>query len=325
MDIFVTRKIPDIGIKKLKERYDVEISSKPRNLTKEELMEGVKGKDALLSLLTDTIDEDIIDAGKDLKVISNYAVGYDNIDVEAATERGIAVTNTPGVLTEATAEIAWALMMAVARNVVQGDEFVRKDRFEGWDPTLMIGHELHGKTLGIVGMGNIGSKVAEISQSFQMDVIYYNRSRNQKVEDEIGAEYVELDELLSRSDFVSLHVPLTEETEGMIGSEELKKMSEDSYLINTARGEVVDEEALVKTLKDGGIAGAGIDVYADEPHGANPEYYDLENVVLTPHLGSASYRAREGMSVMAAENIIAILEGEEPENIVNPVVLKQKQ
>ncbi len=322
MEIFITRRIPEIGIKKLKEEYEIEVSQKPRNLTKEELIEGVKGKDAVLSLLTDTIDEDIIDAGKELKVISNYAVGYDNIDVEAATERGIAVTNTPGVLTEATAEIAWALMMAVARNVIQGDEFVREDGFKGWDPTLMIGHELHEKTLGIVGMGNIGSKVADISQSFEMDVIYYNRSRKKEVEKKVGAEYVELDELLSRSDFVSLHVPLTEETEEMIGKEELNKMREDSYLINTARGEVIDEEALVETLKEGGIAGAGIDVYANEPHGSNPEYYDLENVVLTPHLGSASHKAREGMAVMAAENIIAVLEGDEPENIVNPTVLK---
>jgi len=267
------------------------------------------------------IDEEIIEAGDDLKVISNYAVGYDNIDVEAATERGIVVTNTPGVLTEATAEIAWALMMSVARNVVNGDEFVREDRFEGWDPTLMLGHELHGKTLGIVGMGNIGSKVAEMSQGFDMEVIYYNKSRNEDIEEKIGAEFVELDELLSRSDFVSLHVPLTDKTEGMIGKEELELMSYDSYLINTARGEVVDEDALVETLKEGGIAGAGIDVYADEPHGANPDYYDLDNVVLTPHLGSASHKAREGMAVMAAENILSILEGKEPENIVNPEVL----
>ncbi|MBS3781861.1 MAG: D-glycerate dehydrogenase [Candidatus Thermoplasmatota archaeon] len=322
MDIFVTRKIPEIGIEKLKERYDVEVSQKPRNLTKKELIENVKEKDALLCLLTDTIDEDIIDAGKDLKAISNYAVGYDNIDVGAATERGIAVTNTPGVLTEATAEIAWSLMMAVARNVVSGDKFVREDRFEGWDPTLMLGHELHGKTLGIVGMGNIGSKVAEISQGFDMDIIYYNRSEKKDIEEKLGAEYVELDELLVRSDFVSLHVPLTEETEGMIGEDELEKMNEDSYLINTARGEVVDEDALVETLKEGGIAGAGIDVYADEPHGANPDYYELDNVVLTPHLGSASFRAREGMAVMAAENIIAVLEGDEPDNIVNPTVFK---
>ncbi len=322
MDIFVTRKIPEIGIRKLKKRYEVKVSQKSRNLTKEELIEGVKGKKAILCLLTDTIDEDIIDAGKDLKIISNYAVGYDNIDVEAATERDIAVTNTPGVLTEATAEIAWSLMMAVSRNVVQGDNFVREDNFEGWDPTLMIGHELHDKTLGIIGMGNIGGKVAEISQSFDMEVIYHNRSRKQEIENKTGAEYVDLDELLSRSDFVSLHVPLTEETEGMIGKEELDKMSEDSYLINTARGEVVDEKSLIETLREEGIAGAGIDVYADEPHGANPEYYDLENVVLTPHLGSASYKAREGMARMAADNIIAILEGEEPENIVNPSVLK---
>lgn len=321
MDIFVTRKIPEVGIQKLRERHDVEVSKKSRNLTKEELIEGVKEKDAVLCLLTDTIDEDIIDAGKDLKVISNYAVGYDNIEVECATERGIAVTNTPGVLTEATAEIAWTLIMAVSRNVVPGDKFVRQDRFEGWDPTLMIGHELHGKTLGIVGMGNIGSKVAEMSQGFDMDVIYYNRSRNEEMEEKMGARYVELNELVSRSDFVSIHVPLTDETEGMIGKEELEMMDEDSYLINTARGEVVDEDALVETLKEGSIAGAGIDVYANEPHGANPDYYDLDNVVLTPHLGSASHRAREGMALMAAENILSILEGKEPENIVNPEVL----
>ena len=321
MEVFVTRRIPEIGIEKLREEHEVEVSDKPRNLSKEEIIESVKGKDAVLCLLTDMMDEEIIKAGEDLKVISNYAVGYDNIDVEAATERGIAVTNTPGVLTEATAEIAWALMMSVARNVVNGDEFVREDRFEGWDPTLMLGHELHGKTLGIVGMGNIGSKVAEMSQGFDMEVIYYNKSRNEDIEEKIGAEFVELDELLSRSDFVSLHVPLTDKTEGMIGKEELELMSYDSYLINTARGEVVDEDALVETLKEGGIAGAGIDVYADEPHGANPDYYDLDNVVLTPHLGSASHKAREGMAVMAAENILSILEGKEPENIVNPEVL----
>ncbi len=322
MKVYVTRKIPKVGIQKLREKFEVEVSQKSRNLTKEELIDNVKGKDALLCLLTDTIDEEVIEAGGDLKVISNYAVGYDNIDVDVATEKGIAVTNTPGVLTEATAEIAWSLMMAVARNVVEGDEFVRKDNFEGWDPTLMLGHELHGKTLGIVGMGNIGSKVAEISQGFDMDVIYYNRSPNEEMEEKIGAEYVELEELLSRSDFVSLHVPLTEQTKGMIGKEELEKMDEEAYLINTARGEVVDEDALVETLKEGGIAGAGIDVYADEPEGANPDYYDLDNVVLTPHLGSGTYKAREAMSEMAADNLTAALEDRKPDNIVNPEVLE---
>lgn len=321
MEVFVTREIPEVGIDLLKEKYEVEVSTKSRNLTKEELIENVEGKDAILCLLTDTIDKEVISAGNNLKVISNYAVGYDNIDVTTATKKGIAVTNTPGVLTEATAEIAWSLMMAVARNVVEGDKFVRKDRFEGWDPTLMLGHELHGKTLGIVGMGNIGSKVAEISQGFDMEVLYHNRSRNERIEKKVDAEYVEIDRLLKESDFVSLHVPLTEETENLIGERELELLGSDSYLINTARGEVVDEDALVEFLKENKIAGAGIDVYANEPHGANPDYYDLRNVVLTPHLGSASYKAREGMAKMAAENLIAVLEGEKPENIVNPEVL----
>ncbi len=321
MNVLVTRKIPKVGLEKLNQRYDLEVSQKHRNLTKRELVERVKGKDALLCLLTDTIDEEVIDAGTELKVISNYAVGYDNIDVKAATERGIAITNTPGVLTEATAEIAFSLMLAAARNVVEGDKFVREDRFEGWDPTLMLGHELHGKTLGIIGMGNIGSKVAEISRGFDMDILYYNRARKEEIERETGAEYVNLDNLLSRSDFVSLHVPLTEDTRNMVGDEELEMMKESAYLINTARGEVVDEEALIEALEEDEIVGAGVDVYADEPHGANSGFYDLDNVVLTPHLGSATFRAREGMAKIAAENLIDVLEGREPDHIVNPEVL----
>ncbi|MFP4608340.1 MAG: NAD(P)-dependent oxidoreductase, partial [Candidatus Aenigmatarchaeota archaeon] len=258
MDVLITREIPDVGIEKVKEKYDVEVSQKSRNLSKEELIERVEGKDGMLCLLTDTIDEEVIGAGSDLKVISNYAVGYDNIDIEAATREGIVVTNTPGVLTEATAEITFALMLAVARNVVNGDRFTREDRFEGWDPMLMLGHELHGKTLGIVGMGNIGGKVAEISQGFDMDVLYHSRSKKEEIEKKIGAKYVDLDTLLSKSDFVSLHVPLTEETEKMIGKKELESMKDDAYLINAARGEVVDEDALVEVLKEEKIAGAGI-------------------------------------------------------------------
>ncbi|MFW5906829.1 MAG: 2-hydroxyacid dehydrogenase [Candidatus Natronoplasma sp.] len=324
MDVLITREIPDVGIEKVKEKYDVEVSQKSRNLSKEELIERVEGKDGMLCLLTDTIDEEVIGAGSDLKVISNYAVGYDNIDIEAATREGIVVTNTPGVLTEATAEITFALMLAVARNVVNGDRFTREDRFEGWDPMLMLGHELHGKTLGIVGMGNIGGKVAEISQGFDMDVLYHSRSKKEEIEKKIGAKYVDLDTLLSKSDFVSLHVPLTEETEKMIGKKELESMKDDAYLINAARGEVVDEDALVEVLKEEKIAGAGIDVYANEPHGANPDYYELDNVVLSPHLGSATHKAREGMAVKAAENLIAVLEGRKPEHIVNPEVLEDR-
>ncbi len=321
MEVFVTRKIPEIGLNKIREKFDTEINPHPRQLEKQEIIEGVKGKDALLCLLTDEIDEEIIEAGKDLKVISNYAVGYDNIDVEAATERGIAVTNTPGVLTDATAEMAWSLIFAVTRNVVKGDKFVREDKFKGWNPTLMIGHEVHNKTLGVIGMGNIGSCVARKAEAFDMDVLYYNRSRKKEIEKEIGAEYVDLDTLLSKSDIVTIHVPLTDKTEGMISWEELDIMKESSYLINTARGEVVNEKALIEALRSNKINGAGIDVYSDEPYGANPDYYELENVVLTPHLGSASHRARDGMSDMSADNLIDVLEGRKPNHIINPNVL----
>ncbi|MFO7992494.1 MAG: D-glycerate dehydrogenase [Thermoplasmata archaeon] len=322
MEVFVTRRIPENGMKKLEERYNVSVNNENRVLTKDEIIQEVKGKDAMLCLLTDAIDKDIIEAGDELKVISNYAVGYDNIDVDVATEKNIAVTNTPGVLTDATADLAWALMMAVARNVAYGDKFVREDRFEGWDPMLMLGREVYGKTLGIIGMGNIGSAVARRARGFDMDILYYSRTKKEDLEKELGAEKVDLDTLLRRSDIVSLHVPLTEETEGMIGWKELEKMKESAYLINIARGEVVNEEALIDALISERIAGAGVDVYSDEPYGANPDYYTLKNIVMTPHLGSASYRAREGMAEMAADNLIAVLEGETPENIVNPEVLE---
>lgn len=321
MKVFVTRNIPEAGLKILEERYDVTVSDKDRPLEKNEIIEGVEEADALLCLLHDQIDTEMMDAGSNLKIISNYAVGYDNIDVEAATEREIVVTNTPGVLTEATAEITWALMMAASRHIVEGDKFVRKDNFSGWDPGLMVGHELSGKTLGIIGMGNIGMAVARLSTGFDMEILYYNSSRNEEAEEKYGARKVGLEELLQSSDFVSLHVPLTEETKEMISWKELKMMKKSAYLINAARGEVVNEEALIEALRSGKIAGAGIDVYSDEPYGANPDYYDLDNVVLAPHLGSATFRAREGMAVMAAENIVAMLEGEKPKYIVNPEML----
>ncbi len=321
MKVFVTRKIPDAGLEILRDKYDVTVSDKDRPLEKDEIIEGVRDSDAVLCLLHDQIDAEMMDAGSDLKIISNYAVGYDNIDVKAATERGIAVTNTPGVLTEATAEITWALMMAVSRRIVQGDKFVRKDRFLGWDPGLMVGHELSGKALGIIGMGSIGMAVARLSTGFDMDILYHSRSRNKEAEEKYGAKKVELQELLRDSDFVSLHVPLNEETKEMISWKEMDVMKSTAYLINAARGEVVNEEALIEALRSGKIAGAGVDVYSDEPRGANPDYYDLNNVVLAPHLGSATFRAREGMAVMAAENIVAMLEDNKPEYIVNPEIM----
>ncbi|MFW5898530.1 MAG: 2-hydroxyacid dehydrogenase [Candidatus Saliniplasma sp.] len=321
MKVLITRKLPGDAVDKLKKRYDVEINESGKRLSKDDILEKVKGKDALLCLLTDIIDEEVIEAGEDLKVISNYAVGYDNIDVEAATSRGIPVTNTPGILTDATADLAWGLILATARKIAKGDKFVREDRFEGWDPTLMVGSEVHGKTLGIIGMGKIGSAVAKRSLGFDMDILYYNRSRKMEIEKELGAEKVELDTLLKQSDIVSLHVPLTEETEDMISWQEFKMMKKTAFLINTARGEVVNEEALIEALRSEKIAGAGIDVYSDEPYGANPDYYTLSNVVLTPHLGSASHRARNGMAKMAVDNIIGILESGESDYVVNPDVL----
>lgn len=321
MEVLITRKMPGDAVDELRERYDVNINESDKILEKEELIDMVKGKDALLCFLTDRIDEDIIEAGEKLKVISNFAVGYDNIDVDKATDRGIAVTNTPGILTDATADLAWGLILATARKIAQGDKFVREDRFEGWDPTLMVGSEVHGKTLGIIGMGKIGSAVAKRSLGFDMDILYYNRSRMKEVEEELGAEKVELETLLKESDIVSLHVPLTEETKGIISWHELKMMKESAFLINTARGEVVDEEALIEALRSEKIAGAGIDVYSDEPYGANPDYYTLSNVVLTPHLGSASHRARNGMADIAVNNIINILDGGESDYVVNDEVL----
>lgn len=321
MDVFVTRRIPEKGLNMITGRYDVELNPENRRLTKEEIIEGVRGKRALLCTLTDVIDRDIIDSGTDLEVISNYAVGYDNIDVEHATKKGIPVTNTPGVLTDATAELTMGLMLAVARNIPLGDRFVREDRFQGWDPMLMVGSELKGKTLGVIGMGNIGQAVSKIARGFGMNIIYHNKSKVTKIEKELDARFVDVPELLKSSDFVTLHVPLTEDTRDMIGRDELEIMKDTAFLINTARGGVVDEDALIEALRDKTIAGAAMDVFANEPRGANPGYYHLDNVVLAPHLGSASVRAREGMAVTAAENLIAVLEGDTPKNIVNPEVL----
>ncbi|MGM0404984.1 MAG: 2-hydroxyacid dehydrogenase [Thermoplasmatota archaeon] len=317
MKVLITRKMPGDAVGRLKEKYEVKINESDKILKKDELIEMVKGKDALLCFLTDMIDEDVIEAGKNLKVISNFAVGYDNIDIEAASSRGIPVTNTPGILTDATADLAWGLILATSRKIAQGDKFVRNDKFQGWDPTLMVGSEVYGKTLGIIGMGKIGSAVARRSLGFDMDILYHNRSRKKEVEEELGAEKVGLETLLKESDIVSLHVPLTDETKGMISWNELKMMKESTFLINTSRGEVVVEEALIEALRSEKIAGAGIDVYSDEPYGANPDYYTLNNVVLTPHLGSASHRARNGMAKMAVENLINIVEGRGSDYVVN--------
>jgi len=319
--VFVTRKIPEAGIKELEKHYKVEIFQEDRPITKKELIKLAKGADGLLCLLTDKIDAEIMDQ-TGIKAIANYAVGYDNIDIMAATKRKIPVTNTPGVLTEATADLTWALILAVSRRIVEADRFVREGNFRGWEPRLFLGGDFYGKTIGIIGMGRIGKAVARRAKGFGMNILYYSRSSHPEVEKELGAQKVSLTELLSKSDYVTLHCPYTPETHHLLGEKELKLMKPSAYLINTARGKVIDEQALVRLLKAKAIAGAGLDVFYDEPK-INPKLVKLENTVLLPHIGSASYKTRTQMSIIAAKNLIAALSGEKPPNIVNPEVFSQ--
>jgi len=263
-------------------------------------------------------------AGPQLKIIANYAVGFDNIDVDAATKRGIMVSNTPGVLTDTTADLAWALILATARRVVEGDKFLRHGKFKGWKPMLLLGTDVHHATLGIIGFGNIGKAVARRAIGFDMKVIYYSAHRAPlEVEEKLDVEYRSLDDLLREADFISIHVPLTKETQHLIGERELKMMKKEAYLINTARGPIVDEKALAKALKEGWIRGAGLDVFEREPE-VEPELLELDNVVLLPHLGSASYDTRAKMATMAAENVVSALNGEVPPNLVNREVVKRR-
>lgn len=319
--VFVTRALPLPGPQMLKERYEVEVNPHDRVLEKEEIVSGVQDKDALICLLTDTIDKDIIDSGTKLRIISNYAVGYNNIDFEYATKKGIIVTNTPGVLSETTADLAFALLMATARRIPEGDRFMREGKFRGWAPELMLGSDIHGKTLGIVGMGRIGALVAQRAKGFDMEILYYNTSKKPDLESEIGMKFAKLDDLLRESDIVSLHVPLTSSTMGLIGKRELGLMRSTAYLINTSRGEVVDERALIEALKEKRLAGAGLDVFWGEPTNVNPALYFLENAVLLPHIGSASFETRSKMAEMAASAVIDVMEGRKPVHIVNPEVL----
>jgi len=315
--VFVTRQIPQKGLEMLKARFEVEIGASDRNLSRREICEGTKDADALVCLLSDAIDEEILSGAKELKIIANYAVGYNNINVEYAKEHGIFVTNTPGVLTETTADLTWALMLSVARRIVEADKFTRSGKFKGWEPELMLGSDIFGKTLGVIGAGRIGQAVMKRAIGFGMRVIYYSKSRLPlDIESNLNASYVSLEKLLKEADFVSLHVPLTKNTYHMIGEDQLSLMKRTAYLINTARGPVVDEEALVKFLKEKRIAGAALDVFENEPL-LTPGLTELDNVVITPHIGSASKETREKMSVIVAENVIAALEGKIPPNCVN--------
>lgn len=318
--VFITRAVPELTTALLGENLPgarIEVNPHDRNLNRAELIESAAGCDALICTLADDVDASLIeDLGPRLKVIATYAVGYNNIDLKAAKNRGIAVCNTPGVLTEATAEVAIGLMLACARRFVEGDKLTRQGLFTGWAPLLHRGHGVYGRKVGIIGAGRIGKRVAQtMKHGFGCEILYHSRTDHVDWENELGARLVELGELLEESDFVSLHCPLTETTRHMLDAPMLQRMKPTACLINTARGPVVDESALVQALRDKRIAGAGFDVYENEPALA-PGLTELDNVVLLPHIGSATIETRDRMGRMCAEAVIAVLTGKDPQHRV---------
>ena len=322
--VYVTRRLPEEAMRMLKLKFEVEVWPEDMPPPKNVIIEKVKEVDGLICLLTDKIDREVIEAaGPQFRGISQVAVGFDNIDVEAATERGIYVTNTPGVLTETTADYAFALLMAVARRIAEADRYVRSGKWKvPWGLMMLLGQDVWGKTIGIIGMGRIGSAVAGRAKGMNMRILYYDIRRNEKAERELGAEYVDLETLLRESDFVTIHVPLTPETRHLINEERLKMMKRTACLINTSRGPVVDEKALYKALKEGWIWAAGLDVWEEEPTSVDNPLLELENVTASPHIASASIATRTRMAIMAVENMTAILEDRVPPNLVNKEVLK---
>lgn len=312
--VYVTRRIPQEVLNELAEHCEVEVNPDNRALTKTELMEKIRGRDAVLTQATDIVDDAVMEAaGPQCRIFANYAVGYNNFDLCAAARRKVLLTNTPEVVTDSTVEMAWALLFAVARRIVEADSFVRTGKFKGLDPMLLLGTGLAGKTLGVIGAGRIGSKFAQKARAFSMKIIYSDVSPNSTFEDETGAIYAERDVLLAQADFISLHVPLLPETRHLIGARELKLMKNTAILINSSRGPVIHETDLVEALKNGEIRGAGLDVFENEP-ATMPGLTELPNVVLAPHLGTATYETRLGMGRVAISNILAALRGEAPPN-----------
>ncbi len=322
--IYLTRELPQEAMEILKSNYEVEVwqgeMPPPKNL----LIEKVKEVDGVICVLTEKFDREVINAaGPRLRGICQVAVGFDNIDISAATKKGIYVTNTPGVLTETTADFAFALLMATARRVAEADKYVKSGQWKvPWGLMMLLGQDIYGKIIGVIGMGRIGSAVARRAKGFNMKILYYDIYRNEQMEKELGAEYVSLEKLLKESDFVTIHVPLISETYHLVNEERLRLMKKTACLINTSRGLVVDEKALYKALKEGWIWAAGLDVWEKEPVELTNPLLNLDNVTAAPHIASGSIATRTKMSVMAAENMIAIQEGRIPPNLVNKEVLE---
>jgi glyoxylate reductase len=316
--IVVTRWIQEPAIELLEAAGDVWVNPEDRALTQDELRAAVVGAEAVVAMLHDRIDAELLDAaGSQLRVVANVAVGYDNTDVAACTERRVRFTNTPGVLTEATADIAFALILMVTRRLAEGERLIRAQQPWKWNPTFMLASGIQGKTLGIVGLGQIGTATARRGKAFGMEVVYSGRRRAEaSLEADLDARFLGLDELLATADIVSLHCPLTEETRHLITAERLQRMKPSAFLVNTTRGPVIDEAALARALREGVIAGAGLDVFENEPE-VHGELLPLDNVVMIPHLGSATTETRTAMAMLAARNVVAVLKGSEPPTPVN--------
>jgi lactate dehydrogenase-like 2-hydroxyacid dehydrogenase len=320
--VFVSGLIPQVAFDLLAEHFIVEMHRDLRLLTKREIMAGLAGKDALLCLLSDAIDADIINANPQLKVIANYGAGFNNIDIMAASARIIPVTNTPAVSTNATADLTFGLVIAIVRRIVEGDKNTRAGKFSGWAPLYHLGVEVTGKTLCIIGMGNIGKALAQRASGFEMPIIYYSRTRlDDATERELGVQYQPLTEVIAKSDFLSLHLSYSPAVHHMLGAEEFKMMKPSAFIINAARGPIIDEAALLAALQAKTIAGAALDVYEFEPK-VTAGLEKLDNVILCPHLGNATIETRNAMAAIAAKNIIEVLSGRQPLNCVNPQIYK---
>ena len=324
--VLVTRRLPKAAMDRVRKAVNAQVNPHDRPMTRRELLRGLKGKDGVLSLLNDRMDGEAMDAaGPALKVIANYAVGFNNIVVPDATERGIVVTSTPEVLTETTADMAWALVMATCRRIAEGDDFLRSGKPWDWAPLMMLGADVHGKTLGILGLGRIGQGVARRARGFNMKVIYYDAFRQKPaVEKRLGVQYKRFDSVIKQADIITVHTPLMKETIHLINAKILKAMKKTAYLVNTSRGPIVDEAALARALRRGDIAGAGIDVFEEEPK-VHPELVKCRNAVITPHIASATIETRTAMGTLAASNLIAVLNGKKPPTSVNPEVWRKRR